>query len=219
VNVDEVKEAVLDAARAMHHQGLVAGTAGNVSGRVDDGTVVTTPSGVSYQAMTLDDLVVVSPGGAVVAGERAPTSEIGIHLGVLAVYPEVGGVVHTHARHASMFAVAHRPVPALIDEVIVYVGGEVPLCPYHEPGSAGLARSVAAVLTDRSAALLANHGLVTIGRSPTDALACAAIVEHNAAIAWGAGLLGDAVPLPEVSVANLAGVYSLIRGGWSTSSR
>ena len=76
----EVKDAVLAAAKTMHARGLVEGTAGNVSGRVDDGTVVLTPSSLSYEAMTLDDLVVVDLDGEVVSGDRSPTSEKAVHL-------------------------------------------------------------------------------------------------------------------------------------------
>ena len=130
----EVKEAVLAAAKAMYRRGIVEGTAGNVSGRVDDGTVVVTPSSLDYEAMALDDLVVVDLDGAVVAGERSPTSEKGVHLAALAAHPEAGAVVHCHAKHASMFAVARQPIPAAIDEFVVYIGGDVPVCEYHPSG-------------------------------------------------------------------------------------
>lgn len=208
----EVKEAVLATAKEMHRCGLVEGTAGNVSGRVDDGTVVVTPSSLDYPSMTLDDLVVVTLDGEKVAGERSATSEKGVHLATLAAYPEVGAVVHCHAVHASMFAVAHIDIPAAIDEFIVYIGGEVRVCDYHPSGSDELAEAVAANLADRSATLMANHGLVAIGRSPADALHAAQVVEHNAHIFWGARLLGGAVALPGKPVRNFTGVYQYVRG-------
>jgi L-fuculose-phosphate aldolase len=209
--LDDVTAAVLDAARTMDRRGLVEGTAGNVSGRVDDGTVVVTPSSLPYDRMTTDDLVVVDPTGAVVAGDRSPTSEMGVHLATLARHPEAAAVVHSHARHASMFAVAHRPIPAAIDEFVVYVGGDVPVCPYHPSGSDELATAVATALDDRSAALMANHGLVTIGGSVEDALHAALVVEHNAHIVWGARLLGDVVELPARARQDFAGVYDFTR--------
>ena len=109
-----------------------------------------------------------------------------VHLCAFAAYPEVGGVVHCHAKYASMYAVAHRPIPAAIDEFIVYIGGEVPICDYFASGSDGLGPEVASKLADRSAALMANHGLVAIGKSVDDALHSAMVVEHNAHIFWGA---------------------------------
>jgi L-fuculose-phosphate aldolase len=209
--LDEVRAAVLGAAKAMHARGLVAGTAGNVSGRVDDGSVVVTPSSLAYDEMALDDLVVVEPDGTVVSGERSPTSEKGVHLATLAAHPEVGAVVHCHAIHASMFAVAREPIPAAVDEFVVYIGGEVPVCDYHPAGSDALADAVAAALADRSAALMASHGLVTVGRTVDDALHSALVVEHNAEIVWGARLLGTIAELPEKTRTGLAGVYDFVR--------
>jgi L-fuculose-phosphate aldolase len=196
--LDEVRAAVLGAAKAMHARGLVAGTAGNVSGRVDDGSVVVTPSSLAYDEMALDDLVVVE-------------SEKGVHLATLAAHPEVGAVVHCHAIHASMFAVAREPIPAAVDEFVVYIGGEVPVCDYHPAGSDALADAVAAALADRSAALMASHGLVTVGRTVDDALHSALVVEHNAEIVWGARLLGTIAELPEKTRTGLAGVYDFVR--------
>lgn len=209
--LDEVRRAVLDAAKAMFAKGLVEGTAGNVSGRVDDGTVVVTPSSLSYEEMTLDDLVVVDLDGNVVAGTRSATSEKGVHLATFAAYPEVGGVVHCHAAHASMYAVAHRPIPAAIDEFVVYIGGDVPVGEYQPSGSAALSQEVARHLAARSAMLMANHGMVTIGRSVADALHSAAVVEHNARIMWGAEQLGGVVELPAKAVRDFAGVYRYVR--------
>jgi len=209
--LEEVRVAVLAAAKAMHARGLVEGTAGNVSGRVDDGTVVVTPSSLGYEEMTLDDLVVVDLDGNVVEGTRSATSEKGVHLATFAAYPEVGGVVHCHAVHASMFAVSHRPIPAAIDEFVVYIGGDVPCGAYHQSGSEGLSAEVAAHLAERSAMLMANHGLVTIGKSVADALHSAAVVEHNARIMWGAQQLGGIVPLPHRTVRDFTNVYAYVR--------
>jgi L-fuculose-phosphate aldolase len=207
----EVKEAVLAAAKHMYRRGIVEGTAGNVSGRVDDGTVVVTPSSLDYEAMVLDDLVVVDLDGAVVAGERSPTSEKGVHLAALAAHPEAAAVVHCHGKHASMFAIAHQPIPAAIDEFVVYIGGDVPVCDYHPSGSDELGEVVAATLGDRSATLMANHGLVTIGKSVEDALHSALVVEHNAEIVWGARLLGAVFDLPDKARSDFTGVYDFIR--------
>jgi len=209
--LDEVKASVLHVAKAMYAKSLVEGTAGNVSGRVDDGTIVVTPSSLGYDEMTLDDLVVVDLDGEVVAGQRSATSEKGVHLATFAAYPEVGGVVHCHAPHASMYAVSHRPIPAAIDEFVVYIGGDVPCGAYHQSGSEGLSTEVAAQLAERSAMLMANHGLVTIGRSVEDALHSAAVVEHNARIMWGAQQLGGVVPLPHKTVRDFTSVYRYVR--------
>ncbi|HEX6417544.1 MAG TPA: class II aldolase/adducin family protein [Acidimicrobiales bacterium] len=205
-------EAVLEVARRMLAQGLVEGTAGNVSGRLAGGRVCLTPSSVPYDTMTLDDLVVVDLDGTVVDGHRAPTSERDLHLAVLRRYPELGGVIHSHAVHATMFAVAHEPIPAVVEEVVVYVGGDVPCCDYRGTGTADLGDVVAARLGDRGAALLANHGLVTCAGSPERALHIAALVERTAQIVWGARAMGAMIhPLPERVNADMAGVYRYLR--------
>ena len=210
--IDEVRAAVLAAAKELHARGLVSGTAGNVSGKIDDGRYVLTPSSVPYVGMTLEDLVVVDIEGTVLEGHRSPTSEVALHLECYRNYPEVGGVVHCHARYSSMFAVAHRAIPAGIDEFVIYIGGDVPCAEYRQSGSGELAREVAGHLAHRSAALMANHGLLCVGRSVEDALHSAEVVEHNAQIMWGAEALGGVQPLPERAVEDFTAVYQFVRG-------
>ena len=205
-------EDVLAAAKKMLADGLVEGTAGNISGRLTDGNVCVTPSSVDYTAMTLDDLVVVDLDGNVVHGTRGPTTEKDLHLSVLRAYPELGSVIHTHAVYATMFALAHEPIPAVIEEVVVYVGGDIPCCDYRGTGSRELGDEVARHLADRGAALLANHGLVTCGRDPSQALHHAALVERTAKIIWGARAMGAGIhPLPEKVNTDFAGVYRYVR--------
>jgi L-fuculose-phosphate aldolase len=206
------REAVLDAAKRMLADGLVEGTSGNISGRLPDGHVCLSPSSVPYDTMTLDDLVVVDLEGTVVEGHRSPTTEKDLHLSALRQYPELGAVIHTHAVYATMFALAHEPIPAVIEEVVVYLGGDIPCCEYKGTGSAELGDEVARHLGDRGAALLANHGLVTCGSSPEQALHNAALVERTAKIVWGTRAMGATIhPLPERVNADMAGVYRFIR--------
>jgi L-fuculose-phosphate aldolase len=207
----EVREAVLDAAKRMHRMGLVSGTAGNVSGRLDDERVVMTPSSLAYEPMQLDDLVVVDLDGNVVEGHRNATSEKILHLGSFRQYPEVGGVLHCHPIHASMFALLHEPIPAYVEEFVVFVGGEVPVGEYRVTGSDELADEVTRLLADRSAMLMANHGLVCVGKSVEDALHTAELVEHNARIIAGARQMGEIVPLPEKTNTDFANVYDFVR--------
>jgi len=205
-------EAVLAAARTMLELGLVEGTSGNISGRLEGGLVCLTPSSVAYDTMTLEDLVVVDLEGEVVSGTRSPTTEKDLHLSVLRRYPELGSVIHTHAVYATMFALAHEPIPAVIEEVVVYVGGDVPCCEYKGTGSRELGEEVASHLADRGAALLANHGLVTCAATPETALHHAGLVERTAKIIWGARSMGATIhPLPEKVNRDMAGVYRFVR--------
>ncbi len=123
----------------------------------------------------------------------------------------MGGVIHSHARFATMFALVREPVPAAIEEVVVHIGGDVPVCEYRTTGTDELGDEVASKLADRSAALLANHGMVTIGATPEKALHAAGVVERTAEIVWGARALGRAHPLPEKVNEDFANVYRFMR--------
>ncbi len=111
-----------------------------------------------------------------------------------------------------MFALAHEPIPAVIEEVVVYVGGDVLCCDYRGTGTVELGEEVAAHLADRGAALLANHGLVTAAATPAKALHLAALVERTAEIVWGARAMGATIhPLPDKVNRDMAGVYRYVR--------
>ncbi|MDQ6839764.1 MAG: L-fuculose-phosphate aldolase [Actinomycetota bacterium] len=210
---DPTAQGVLDAAKDMLRRGLVEGTAGNISARTPDGLIVATPSSVDYQTMTLDDLVTVDLEGTVIsAGDgRSPTSEIHLHLACYRAFDDITSVIHSHPVFATMFAVSHQPIPACIDELTMYVGGEVRCGAYGPSGSEDLGINAVAALADRGAALLANHGIVAVGPSPAKALHIIALVERSAHIAWGARALGGPVPLPDKVNTDFAGVYSLMR--------
>src|SRR6204780_5997492 len=115
--VDDTAAAVLAAAKDMLRRGLVEGTAGNISARRPDGNLVITPSSVDYADMTLDDLVAVDPDGTVLqaADGRSPSTEMKLHLACYAAYDDIGSVIHSHPEWATMFAIAHQPIPACID--------------------------------------------------------------------------------------------------------
>ncbi len=209
----EVKEAVLWAAQEMLRSGLVEGTAGNLGARLPDGNVVLTPSSLDYLEMTLADLVVCDPDGNVVEGERGPTSEKQLHLAVLNAYPEIGATMHCHAKHVQMFAITHQPIPAVVEEFDVYVGGDVECSDYKETGSAELADEVAARVADRAAVIMANHGLFACGKTPKDVLHVAALVERTAEVVWGSRALGPIVGVPAEIGAKYASFYRYGRTG------
>ena len=209
----EVREAVLWAAQEMLRSGLVEGTAGNLAARLPDGNVVLTPSSLDYLDMTLDDLVVCASDGAVVEGHRSPTSEKQLHLAVLNAYPEIGATMHCHAKHVQMFAITHQPIPAVVEEFDVYVGGDVECSDYRETGSQDLADEVARRVADRAAVIMANHGLFACGKTPKDALHVASLVERTAEVVWGANALGAIIGVPADIGAKYASYYRYGRTG------
>lgn len=210
----DVRQAVVDAAQEMERRTLVVGTAGNVSGRLPDGTVCLTPSSTPYGDITAEGLAVLDLAGEHVEGSGQPSTEKAMHLACYNAFPEVGGVVHCHPLHGSMFAVSRKSIAACIEEVIVYVGGDVPVADYATTGTDELANEVVKHLGDRGAVLMANHGLLCVGKSPSDALHTAIVVEHTAHIVWGAEQMGGVVPLPDDVRENFTNIYGIIRSMW-----
>ena len=203
----KIKADLIAVAREMSASGLVEGTAGNLSARLDDGRIVLTPAALDYAGMTPDDLVVVDPSGDLLEGHRAPTTEKALHLACLSRHADIGAVLHCHALYASMFAINHAPIPCVVEEFDLYVGGDVPVAEYRRTGSDALGEEVAGHLEDRGAVLMANHGLLCVGKDPWDALGVARLVERTAQLVWGARLMGTPVPLPPSTRAHFAPIY------------
>jgi L-fuculose-phosphate aldolase len=196
LSADEAKAQVLWAAQEMLRTGLVEGTAGNIAARLPDGNAVLTPSSIDYDTMTLDDLAICDLDGNQISGKGA-TSEKALHLGVLRKYPEVHATIHCHAKTVQMFAITHQPIPAVVEEFDVYVGGDVECTDYKETGSQELADEVASKIDRKGALIMANHGLFTVGKTPKDALKIALLVERTAEVVLGARLLGEIIPVPK----------------------
>jgi L-fuculose-phosphate aldolase len=209
--IENAPEQVLAAAKELLEKGLVEGTSGNISARQEDGNIAVTPSSLDYRIMELEDIVVVSPDGEVVSGHRPPTSEKYLHQAVLAAYEDLAVCIHSHAVHATMFAVAQQDIPSCIDEFTVYLGGDIRCTEYSPSGSAELGEHVVKALDGRGAALIANHGMVAIGTTMEKTMHNTALVERSAKIIWGAKQLGGIFPLPEKVNANFANVYPFMR--------
>jgi L-fuculose-phosphate aldolase len=165
-----LKDTLVATAQELLRRGLVEGTSGNLSVRTGDGRVVLTPSSLPYETMTADDLVVTNLAGEVLEGDRAPTSEKALHLACMRAHDDIGAVIHSHAKYSTMFAVTHQPIPCVIEEFDAFVGGDVPVAEYKLTGSDDLAEEVARHVGDRGAVLMANHGLLTVGRDLADAM-------------------------------------------------
>lgn len=208
---DETMAMILHTAKEMIRKDLVEGTAGNLSARLPDGNAVLTPSSLPYETMELDDLVITDLDGNVLKGTRNPTTEKDLHLTCLREHDDINAVMHCHAKFCTMFAITHQPIPCVIEEVHAFIGGDVGVADYKMTGSKELAAEVARHVGDRAAVLMANHGLLTVGRNPEDCLKIALLVERTAEIVWGAKALGALVPLPDSTVQRMAPVYQFMR--------
>ena len=209
----ETREQLLWVAQEMLRTNLVEGTAGNVAARLPDGNAVLTPSSLDYLEMMLDDLVVCDMDGNVLEGHRSPTSEKSLHLTALRDHPEIGATMHCHAKFSTMFALTRTPIPAVIEEFDVFVGGDVDVAEYKTTGTEDLAAEVASHVGKKAAVLMANHGLFAVGKNPKDVLHIAALIERTAEIIWGARALGTVVPLPEAVNQQFSGYYRYGRTG------
>ena len=209
----ETKEQLLWVAKEMLRINLVEGTAGNLGARLPDGNAVLTPSSLDYTDMTLDDLVVCDLDGNVLEGTRSPTTEKALHLSALREHDNIDATMHCHAKFATMFALTRTPIPAVIEEFDVFVGGDVEVADYCTTGTDELAKEVAGRVGEKAAVLMANHGLFAVGKTPKDVLHVASLVERTAEIVWGAQALGKVVPLPEEVGKTFQGYYRFGRTG------
>jgi len=211
--VDAAPEAVLATAKDMLRRGLVEGTAGNISARQEDGSIVITPSSVDYGEMQLDDLTVIDPDGKTLSAKegRSPSSEKLLHLACYRAFDDIGSVIHSHPVFATMFAVAHEDIPACIDEFAVYVGGDVRCTEYCASGTPDVGEAAVKALEGRGAALIANHGMVAVGPRPSTVLHITALVERNAHILWGARAIGSVHRLPDAVNETFASYYGYMR--------
>jgi len=213
LTAQETKEQLLWAAQEMLRSNLVQGTAGNLGARLPDGNAVLTPSSLDYLEMTLDDLVVTDLDGNVLEGTRGPTTEKALHLSALRLHDDIDATMHCHAKFATMFALIRRPIPAVIEEFDVFVGGDVEVAEYRTTGTDDLADEVAKRVGTKAAVLMANHGLFAVGKNPKDVLHIAHLVERTAEIVWGAEQLGEVVPLPDETNQTFSGYYRFGRTG------
>ena len=195
---DSVRSEVVRVARLLRERGLAVGTSGNVGARLDDGRIAITPSTMDYDEMTPDDVVIVEADGSPAEGRHRPSSELHLHVAVLAARPDVRAIVHTHSPFATTFGAARREIPAVhyVIALLVAPGRDtVRLAPYATFGTKELARNVAATLGEDNAVLIANHGAIAVGGSLASALGRAERVEELAMLAWRAEQIGGATLL------------------------
>ncbi|HBK85453.1 MAG TPA: class II aldolase family protein [Firmicutes bacterium] len=199
-NEQELRQAICWAGGRLYEQGFAAANDGNISVRLDNGNMLTTPTGVSKGELTPEMLVVVDASGKLLAGERKPSTELKLHLRVYARRPDVQAVVHAHPPYATSFAVVGRPLKEpLIAEAIVHVG-PVALAPYATPGTEEVPDSIEPFVLTHNAILLANHGALTYGPDLTSAQFRMESLEFYAKITALSQQIGTPRPLAPAQV-------------------
>jgi len=195
--------------------GLVVWTAGNVSARVPGADLlVIKPSGVSYDELTPESMVVCDLDGNLVEGDHAPSSDTAAHAYVYAHMPEVGGVVHTHSTYATAWAARGEPIPCVLTMAADEFGGEVPVGPFALIGDDSIGRGIVETLrASRSpAVLMKSHGPFTVGRDARAAVKAAVMVEDIARTIHLSRQLGEPAPIADSDVAALHDRYQNVYG-------
>jgi L-ribulose-5-phosphate 4-epimerase len=194
------------------HQ-LVVWTGGNISARdPETGLVAIKPSGVRYEDLTAESMVVLDLDGTIVEGDHKPSSDTASHLHIYRHRPDVNGVVHTHSRYATAFAAVGRPIPVYLTGQADEFGGAIPCAGFAFIGDDSIGELVVESIGRSSAILLKNHGVFTIGSTPEAAVKSAVMVEDVAATTWLALQLGTPDILDDDAVARLHRRYKTVYG-------
>ncbi|TDE43094.1 L-ribulose-5-phosphate 4-epimerase [Nonomuraea mesophila] len=195
--------------------GLVAWTAGNVSGRIPgEDLFVIKPSGVSYDELNAGNMVVCDLDGDLVEGEHAPSSDTAAHAYVYRNMPDVGGVVHTHSTYASAWAARGEAIPCVLTAMADEFGGEIPLGPFALIGDDSIGRGIVETLKGHrsKAVLMQNHGVFSIGKDPRAAVKAAVMCEDVARTVHVARQLGEPLPIPQDDIDRLYDRYQNVYG-------
>lgn len=200
---------IVEVGRRLYARAYVASNDGNISVRLDDRRIMTTPKSVSKGFMTPDMMVVVDYAGNKLTGERDPSSELKMHLAVYEQRPDVKAVVHAHPPIATGFAVAGIPLDrAVLAEVITTLGA-IPIADYATPSTAELPTAVAQYIKSHDGLLLANHGALTCAKDVLGAYYKMETVEHFAQISFIARTLGGERLLSRAEVTRLQGLRGM----------
>jgi L-ribulose-5-phosphate 4-epimerase len=182
---------------------LVAWTAGNVSGRVPGADLmVIKPSGVSYDELTPDSMIVCDLSGEVVEGDLSPSSDTAAHAYVYRAMPQVGGVVHTHSTYGCAWAARGEPIPCVLTAMADEFGGEIPVGPFALIGNEDIGKGIVATLSGHRspAVLMRNHGVFTIGSDAKAAVKAAVMCEDVARSVHISRQLGEPLPIEQSDI-------------------
>lgn len=217
--ISATKEIVCDLHSELIKWNLVIWTAGNVSQRVRgidgaDDVFVIKPSGIAYDQLTPEDMVVCDLDGNVLSGKHSASSDTAAHAYVYRHMPEVGGVTHTHSTYATAWAAVGKPIPCHLTMMGDEFGGEIPIGPFALIGDDSIGQGILETLKNsRSrAVLMQNHGPFTIGADARASVKTAAMTEEVAHTMWAARQLGQPLEIPQEKIDSLYERYQNVYG-------
>jgi L-ribulose-5-phosphate 4-epimerase len=219
VAIARVRDDVARLHEELVRNGLVVWTGGNISGRVPGADLfVIKPSGVSYDELAPDNMILCDLDGVVVPDtpgwERSPSSDTAAHAYVYRTMPEVGGVVHTHSTYATAWAARAEPIPCVLTAMADEFGGDIPVGPFAIIGDDSIGRGIVTTLSGHRsrAVLMQNHGVFTVGKDAKDAVKAAVMTEDVARTVHLARQGGDLVRIPQASIDALFDRYQNVYG-------
>ena len=200
--LEDLKKVVCRLNRELSRQHLVAMTSGNVSGSSEDGTLAAVkPSGVAFDELKPDDIVIVDLDGKVVEGKLKPSVDAETHLYIYRHMEDVRGIAHTHSPYATSFAARGEGIPCCLTAMADEFGGPIPISEYARIGADEIGKEVVRLASKCPAILMKNHGVFAVGPSPEAAFKAAVMCEDAAKTMHLAMLLGVPIPIPEGEIA------------------
>lgn len=210
---EKLKEELVQLHLELPKNRLVAWTSGNVSQRdAETGCVVIKASGIRYEEMKPEHMVVVDMDGRMVEGNYKPSSDVYSHLYIYKYRSDVGGVAHTHSRYATAFAAAGKEIPCVLTAMADEFGGPIPCGGFALIGDEAIGKVVIESIGTSPAVLLKNHGVFTIGKNAAAAVKAAVMTEDVAATVWMALQLGTPDVIPQEDVEKLHYRYTSVYG-------
>jgi L-ribulose-5-phosphate 4-epimerase len=213
--MDDIREELARLHQELPKNGLVAWTAGNLSARVPgEELMAIKASGVAYEDLTADAIVICDLYGELVEGDLSPSSDAATHGYVYRAMPGVGGVAHTHSAYATAWAIRGEPIPCVMTAMADEFGGDIPIGPFALIGDEAIGRGIVETLEGHNspAVLMRAHGVFTIGSTAKNAIKAAVMCEDVARTVHLARALGDVVPLDPESIEALHDRYQNVYG-------
>ncbi len=210
MTIDEYKTLVHQSGKKLLDLGLVSGTWGNISVRVDENSMVITPSGRQYEQVQVDEMVLVHIVDLSYEGDIKPSSELKLHAEIYKTRKEVNAIIHTHQMNASTVAAARRDVPPILDDMAQLLGPSVRVADYALPNTKKIVKATIKALKGRNAALMANHGAVVVGRDMEEAFWGCQVLEKACKAFIEAEFLGGAKGINKVE-AHIMHQYYLLK--------
>ena len=211
--LEKLKEELVQLHLELPKNNLVAWTGGNVSARdAETGLVVIKASGIRYEEMRPEHMIVVNLDGKIMEGNLKPSSDTASHLYIYEHRPDVGGVVHTHSAYATAFAAVNKPIPVVLTAIADEFGGPIPCGGFALIGDEAIGKVIVESIGKSPAVLLKNHGVFTIGKNAKSAVKAAIMTEDNAKTVWLALQIGTPDVISQEDVEKLHYRYTQVYG-------